>query len=79
MDNIETYDTFESMNLDANILRGIYANGFEKPSEIQKKGIKAIINNKDIICQAQSGTGKTATFVISLLQKIDTLYQQKWK
>ena len=77
MDNdIETFNTFESMELDSNILRGIYANGFEKPSEIQKKGIKAIINNKDIICQAQSGTGKTATFTIALLQKIDFTLKQ---
>jgi len=58
------------MNLDDNILRGIYSYGFEYPSEVQKKGIVAVINGQDTIVQAQSGTGKTATFSISLLSKI---------
>ncbi len=68
--NIEVYETFDSMNLKDNILRGIYAYGFEYPSEVQKKGIVAVINGKDSIVQAQSGTGKTATFSISLLSKV---------
>jgi superfamily II DNA/RNA helicase len=45
--------------------------GFEKPSIIQQKGIIPIIKNRDTIAQAQSGTGKTATFSIGVLQKID--------
>ena len=44
--------------------------GYEKPSIIQQKGIKAIINGGDLIAQSQSGTGKTATFSIGLLQSI---------
>lgn len=68
--DIESYETFDSMNLDDNILRGIYSYGFEYPSEVQKKGIVAVINGQDTIVQAQSGTGKTATFSISLLSKI---------
>lgn len=67
---IEIYETFDSMSLDDNILRGIYSYGFEFPSEVQKKGIVAVIKGKDTIVQAQSGTGKTATFSISLLSKI---------
>ena len=67
---IEVYETFDSMNLDDNILRGIYGYGFEFPSEVQKKGIMAVIKGQDTIVQAQSGTGKTATFSISLLSKI---------
>ena len=67
----ETYDTFDSMNLTDNILRGIYAHGFEKPSAIQKIGIMPIIEGNDIIAQAQSGTGKTGTFGIAALQKIN--------
>lgn len=67
---IEVYETFDSMNLDDNILRGIYSYGFEFPSEVQKKGIMAVIKGQDTIVQAQSGTGKTATFSISLLSKI---------
>lgn len=68
--NVEVYETFDSMNLKDNILRGVYAYGFEYPSEVQKKGIVAVINGKDSIVQAQSGTGKTATFSISLLSKV---------
>lgn len=45
---------------------------FEKPSAIQQRAIKPIISGRDMIAQAQSGTGKTATFSISILQKIDT-------
>ena len=70
-DNIETYDTFEDLDLNENLLRGIYGFGFEKPSAIQQKAIKPFLDGNDIIAQAQSGTGKTATFAISLLQSID--------
>ena len=44
--------------------------GFEKPSAIQKRSIKPIISGRDTICQAQSGTGKTATLSICALQRI---------
>ena len=67
---IEIYETFDSMDLNDNLLRGIYAYGFEKPSHIQSKAIKQIILGKDIIGQSQSGTGKTGTFLIGALQKI---------
>lgn len=63
--------SFEDMNLKDDILRGIYAYGFERPSSIQQKGIDPIIEGRDVIAQSQSGTGKTATFAISLLQKLD--------
>jgi dihydrodipicolinate reductase len=53
------------------ILRGIYSYGFEKPSRVQSRAIKAIITKKDCIIQAQSGTGKTGTFVIGTLNNID--------
>jgi len=54
------------------LLRGIYSYGFEKPSAIQQKGIRPIVLGRDTIAQAQSGTGKTATFTVGLLQLIDT-------
>jgi len=63
--------TFDEMNLKDDLLRGIYAYGFEKPSAIQQRGILPILAGHDTIAQAQSGTGKTATFSISVLQKID--------
>jgi len=74
----EAYDSsyeinnWDELEIDTNLLRGIYAYGFEKPSPIQKKAIKPIIIGKDIIAQAQSGTGKTATFTIGALSRVNT-------
>ncbi|KAL3909739.1 MAG: hypothetical protein SGPRY_009320 [Prymnesium sp.] len=59
------------MNLKEDLLRGIYSYGFEKPSAIQQRAIKPLIMMRDTIAQAQSGTGKTATFSIGLLQNVD--------
>ena len=69
---ITVYDSFESMGLKSELLRGIYAFNFEKPSAIQKRAIVPIMSGKDTIVQSQSGTGKTATFSIGILQNIDT-------
>jgi len=63
--------SFDDMSLKDDLLRGIYAYGFEKPSAIQQRGIMPILKGHDTIAQAQSGTGKTATFSISVLQGID--------
>ena len=63
--------TFDVLNIQENILRGVYAYGFEKPSVIQSKSIPLIIQGKDIIAQAQSGTGKTGAFVIGSLCRIN--------
>lgn len=68
----ETVETFEGMNLKQSLLRGIFTYGFEKPSEIQQKDIRPIIMGRDVIAQAQSGTGKTISYVIGMLQVIDT-------
>jgi superfamily II DNA/RNA helicase len=59
------------MNLCDDLLRGIYAYGFERPSAIQQRGIIPVIQGHDAVLQAQSGTGKTATFSIAALQRID--------
>lgn len=67
----EVVESFDDLPLHENLLRGIYSYGFEKPSAIQQRGIKPILVGRDTIGQAQSGTGKTATFVIGTLQKID--------
>ena len=66
-----TYETFDSMELNENLLRGIYSHGFEKPSNIQQKSINILRSGKDLIAQSQSGTGKTGAFVIGSLSKID--------
>lgn len=65
-------DNFDNMELKPDLLRGVYAYGFERPSAIQQRAIMPIITGRDCIAQAQSGTGKTATFSISILQRIDT-------
>ena len=67
----EAIETFDAMNLHDNLLRGIYAYGFEKPSAIQQRAIKPMTMQRDIIAQAQSGTGKTATFAVGILQMLD--------
>lgn len=63
--------SWDDLNAKTALLRGIYAHGFEAPSPIQKKAIVPIFNKKDVIAQAQSGTGKTACFSIGTLQIID--------
>ena len=79
--------TFDDLGLKEDLLRGIYSRlsnslpiglflkhsfpDFEKPSAIQQRAILPIIQGRDVIAQAQSGTGKTATFSISILQSID--------
>jgi translation initiation factor 4A len=66
-----TIEKFEDLNLKKDLLRGIYGCGFVHPSVIQQKGILPIIKGKDVIAQAQSGSGKTATFTIGILQNIN--------
>lgn len=67
----ETVESFDELNLKKDLLRGIYGYGFDKPSSIQQKAILPIIKGKDVIAQAQSGSGKTWTFVIGSLELID--------
>ena len=66
-DSSSEFNTWDDLDIDTDILRGIYAYGFEMPSPIQRKAIRPIIDGRDIIAQAQSGTGKTATFSIGAL------------
>lgn len=64
--------SFDDMNLKPDLLKGIYAYGFEKPSAIQQRAIRPIVRGRDVIAQSQSGTGKTAVFSISALQLLDS-------
>ena len=65
-------NSWEDLEIKRDLLRGIYSNGFENPSPIQRKGIIPIIKGSDVIAQAQSGTGKTGCFVIAGLEITDT-------
>ena len=70
---IEEINTFDELSelIDLKIIRGVMSYGFEEPSPIQKKAIKPLLGKFDLIAQAQSGTGKTATFCIGTLGRID--------
>ncbi|KAJ2648237.1 RNA helicase, partial [Coemansia sp. RSA 1250] len=69
---IKPVASFDDMGLNEDLLRGIYAYNFERPSAIQQRAIVPIISGRDVIAQAQSGTGKTGTLGISILQRIET-------
>jgi ATP-dependent RNA helicase RhlE len=62
--------TFNEFNLDPKLLDGLDAMGFEKPTPVQQLTIPLILQNKDLIACAQTGTGKTAAYVLPLLNKI---------
>ena len=63
--------SFDQLEIKENILRGIYAYGFEKPSMIQHKAIPKVTGGVDIIAQSQSGTGKTGAFSIGSMNRVD--------
>ncbi|KAI0065834.1 DEAD-domain-containing protein [Artomyces pyxidatus] len=73
---VNVVSTFDDLGLKEELLRGIYAYNFEKPSAIQQRAILPITQGRDVIAQAQSGTGKTATFSISILQSIDVTVRE---
>lgn len=64
--------SFEDLDINDDLLRGIYSYGFEKPSNIQYKSLPIFNSGKDMIAQSQSGTGKTGAFSIGVLNNIDT-------
>jgi len=75
-EKLDSIESFDDMDIKENILRGIYGFGFEEPSQIQKFAIKPFVSGRDMIIQSQSGTGKTATFMISILNRIDENLKQ---
>lgn len=68
--------SFDDMDLPEDLLRGIYGYGYEKPSVIQQKAIRPAMLGRDMIAQAQSGSGKTATFVIGALANLNVKNHQ---
>ena len=69
--DVKITEAFEDMNLPEELLRGVYAVGFEKPSKIQQKGVVPMVQGRDILAQAQSGTGKTGTYTIGSLSHVN--------
>ena len=70
-DSVTLCKSFEDMGLHDEVLHGIYSFGYTHPSKIQQQAILPCVQGRDVIVQAQSGTGKTATFTISMLQQLD--------
>jgi superfamily II DNA/RNA helicase len=64
-------DNFDSLNLNEDLLKGVYLHGFTQPSKIQIKGISSINTGKDCILQSQSGTGKTATYLLGVMNRLE--------
>lgn len=69
--SVPAVTSFEQMGLKEELLRGMFAYGFRKPSAIQQRFIVPVMQGRDVLAQAASGTGKTSSFCVSLLQKID--------
>jgi ATP-dependent RNA helicase len=70
--DLKAVRSFDEMGLKEDLLRGIYAYGFEKPSAIQQRAIEPILKGRDVIAQSQSGTGKTTIFCVGILQSINS-------
>ena len=70
-ETVRVIEKWDEMELPENVLRGVYAYGYEEPSPIQKRAICPMLSSRDLIAQAQSGTGKTATFSIGSMSRID--------
>lgn len=71
-EGVEPILSFDQMGIKDDLLRGIYAYGFEKPSAIQQRAVRPIIEGRDVIAQAQSGTGKTSMIALTVCQMVDT-------
>ena len=76
MSNIE-HNNFDNLNIDTDILKGLYLYGFTKPAPIQIKGIQSINTGKDCIIQSQSGTGKTATYLLGVINQYNSNNKMK--
>jgi len=62
--------SFDKFNFEDSLKEGLDAMGFDKPTPIQEQAIPAILDGKDLIATAQTGTGKTAAFILPILNKI---------
>lgn len=62
---------FEDYCLKRELLMGIFEKGFEKPSPIQEESIPIALAGRDVLARAKNGTGKTAAYLIPVLEKVD--------
>ncbi|KAK6196821.1 DNA mismatch repair protein Mlh1 [Pestalotiopsis sp. IQ-011] len=61
---------FQAMGLNSNMLRAITKKGFKQPTPIQRKAIPLIMDRKDVVGMARTGSGKTAAFVIPMIERL---------
>lgn len=73
---VKVVSKFDSMGLKEELLRGLYAYGFEKPSAIQQRAVVPIVEGRDVIAQAQSGTGKSSMISVATNQLIDNTLRE---
>uniref|UniRef100_A0ACD5Y0N9 Uncharacterized protein n=1 Tax=Avena sativa TaxID=4498 RepID=A0ACD5Y0N9_AVESA len=73
---VEVVMSFDKMGIRDDLLRGIYAYGLEKPSAVQQRAVLPIIGGRDLIAQAQSGTGKTSMISLAVCQIVDTTVRE---
>ena len=75
-EKLEIFPTFEEMGLREELIKGIHAYGFSRPSSIQQRAIVPLIKSRDVIIQSKSGTGKTCVFSLGALQNIDIMLRE---
>ncbi len=65
--------SFDALNLKPQLLKGVYGMGFNAPSKIQETALPTLLADppQNMIAQSQSGTGKTAAFVLAMLSRVD--------
>ena len=74
-EDVEVLPTFDARGLKDDMNRGVYAYGFERPSAVQQRAVLPILKGRNVIVQAQSGTGKTCVFCYGALQTVDPSLQ----
>ncbi|WP_156502541.1 DEAD/DEAH box helicase, partial [Oleiphilus sp. HI0067] len=62
---------FEELGLNRNILKAIELKGYKTPSSIQQEAIPAVLTGQDVMAAAQTGTGKTASFTLPIIQYLE--------
>ena len=71
--------SFKSLGLDNALLKAVAKQGYETPSPIQEKAIPLILEGKDVLASAQTGTGKTAGFTLPMLQRLEANRHPKYR
>ncbi len=62
--------SFDTLGLSAELLRAVQEQGYSQPTPIQLRGIPSVLEGRDLLAAAQTGTGKTAAFALPLLQRL---------